>query len=179
MLGVVAVVAMVAVPATALASTPPGSTPEGGSVIGQAYAACTGVADEAARDAEAAGRTLLDAQSTIESALRFITYDDDAVVIEGAYNDVGHLGAGFEGTWFDSDYITLMYNCMNAVLGMPLPVRTHLAQTRALDGVQEDSWNGISAALDIRPRRRSRDHLLDKRARQPAAAGKRPQRTRT
>lgn len=106
-------------------------------VVGDIY---VGIAERVADDLE---MTLDEFLRTILDGL--YTADEETITIRGAWKE-GEYGLTENGVLFGR-----VYDCLLDALDVPERVRTHIGQTRALDGLQTDSWSDYSAQWTYHP----------------------------
>jgi phosphatidylethanolamine-binding protein (PEBP) family uncharacterized protein/LysM repeat protein len=68
--------------------------------------------------------------------------DEDTLVVVGAYQEDDFVAGAMSG---------LVLTCVLANLDVPARVVSHIDQTRALDGLQEDSWGDYNAQWTYHP----------------------------
>ena len=72
--------------------------------------------------------------------------EEDTLTIGGAWDNDADYGTSEGGA-----LLGLVYDCVLNSLQVPDRVRSHIDSTRALDGMQEDSWDGFNARWSYHP----------------------------
>lgn len=87
----------------------------------------------------------------------------DACAVKGARDYGRSISVNNGGEKYGMGHTLADIQCLLGKLGMPADVAAHIGQTRALDGMQTDTWDGIAARWTYHPDKGLNITLVDER----------------